>query len=408
LIWNPVLDGELADSARAILTDLTSALACEHADDDASLAFGRTGNALLFEHLARAEAAPRYAALASSQLVAAKASLTAADPNLGLYTGATGVAWMLAQRGMASDYVERVDAAVERALAADPWRGPYGLREGLVGMGLYLFERREQPHVCACLERLVDRLHESATRQVSGLSWHTSPSWLSPRARAYFPRGHFDLGLEQGVPGVIALLAKLRHAGIARARCDAMLEGSVRWLLAQARIGEASFPSHIGPDVAAEPTRSAWCYGDPGVAAALMSAARHAGHDKWAAEAERIALTACRRPLEHTGVVDASVCHGAAGLALIYHRFFHVTGNPAFREAARAWYARVLAMRTPGDGVAGFMAWSPNRAGVREWRAERGLLTGAIGVALCLHAGLSDVEPAWDRMLMLDLMPPAA
>jgi hypothetical protein len=93
---------------------------------------------------------------------------------------------------------------------------------------------------------------------------------------------------------------------------------------------------------------------------------------------------------------------------LIYHRFFHVTGNPAFREAARAWYARVLAMRTPGDGVAGFMAWCPNRAGVREWRAERGLLTGAIGVALCLHAGLSDVEPAWDRMLMLDLMPPAA
>ena len=407
MIWNPVLDGELADSARAILTDLTSELAREHAHDDASLAFGRTGSALLFDHLARADSVPSFGALASSQLMAAKSSLMAADPNLGLYTGVTGVAWMVQQRCGDTQYVARVDAALEASLEKDPWRGPFGLSEGLVGMGLYWLERREEPRVRACLERLVECLEQSAAREVSGISWQTSPSWLSARARARFPRGHFNLGLEQGVPGVIALLAKLRQAGIARARCDALLEASVRWLLAQARVGEASFPSHVGPELPSEPTRSAWCYGDPGVAVALMAAARCVGNAKWEAEAERIALTACRRPLEHTGVVDASVCHGAAGLALIFQRFFHATGNPAFRVAAREWYARVLEMRTPGDGVAGYLSWSPNGAGVREWRAERALLTGAVGVALCLHAGLSEVEPKWDRMLMLDLNPPS-
>jgi lantibiotic modifying enzyme len=412
LIWNPVLDGELAQSARAILTDLTAELArAPAADGDASLANGSAGAGLLFDHLARADGSSSFDALATSQLMAAKAALPTADPKLGLYAGVTGVAWALEHTGRtsgASDFLGRVNAALQAAIAHDPWRGPFSLDDGLVGMGVYLFERRDQPQIRACLERLVDRLDENATREVAGISWHTSPRWLSPRERACSPRGHFDLGLAHGVPGVIALLAKLHHADIARARCDALLAGAVRWLLAQARIGEASFPSHVGPELAAEPTRSAWCYGDPGVAAALLMAARHVDNREWEAEAERIALTACRRPLEHTGVIDASICHGASGLGLIYQRLFHATGNPAFRDAARDWYARAMAMRTPGDGVAGYLAWSPNAAGVREWRAERALLSGAIGVALALHAGLSNAEPRWDRMLLLDLDPAAS
>lgn len=51
-----------------------------------------------------------------------------------------------------------------------------------------------------------------------------------------------------------------------------LLEQAVAWLLAQRLPGfeDSSYASWLCADRPPEPTRSAWCYGDPGVAAALL------------------------------------------------------------------------------------------------------------------------------------------
>jgi hypothetical protein len=81
---------------------------------------------------------------------------------------------------------------------------------------------------------------------------------------------------------------------------------------------------------------------------------------------------------------------------------FQATGEPRLAEAARYWFEQTLAMRRPGRGIGGYEAWEPD--GARS--ADRGLLTGATGIALALLAATTDIEPLWYRMLMASIPPP--
>jgi hypothetical protein len=81
-------------------------------------------------------------------------------------------------------------------------------------------------------------------------------------------------------------------------------------------------------------------------------------------------------------VRDAALCHGASGLAHVYARWFHATGERVFRDAARIWIARALAMPRP---------------------IEPCLLEGAVGLGLALLAALGGEVPRWDRLMLCDL-----
>ena len=105
------------------------------------------------------------------------------------------------------------------------------------------------------------------------------------------------------------------------------------------------------------------------------------------------------------------VCHGAAGLAHLWNRFYQASGDPRFLDAARGWFERTLAMRRPGEGIAGFTARrlrAPGVDGAMDEQAAPELLDGALGGALALLAGLGGDEPGWDRLLLCDLPVAAA
>jgi hypothetical protein len=244
---------------------------------------------------------------------------------------------------------------------------------------------------------VVDRLAETAERQGNGVTWWTDPAWVAPETRAEFPRGYYNVGLAHGVPGVIGLLGRVCAAGVARDKARSLLDGAVRWLLDQD--GPESFPCWAAPGAAGDTARLAWCYGDPGVAAALLGAARCVGESAWESAALAIARRAAQRPYEEAGIKDAGLCHGSAGVAHLFNRMFHATGEPRLAEAARSWFEQTLAMRRPGRGIGGYEAWEPDGAG----SADRGLLTGATGIALALLAATTYIEPLWDRMLLVSI-----
>jgi lantibiotic modifying enzyme len=407
--WQPLLQGGLKEHAEDAVHAIVGDLSAPGRDiaENPSLAGGISGLALLHCYLAQSQRGPDHAALAGRHLHRAITAVADSPTCAALYSGLTGVGWALAHlQGRLPDLDGEDDlAAIDKALLShldqSPWRDDYDLIGGLVGFGVYGSERLPRPAALACLECVAERLAETAEHRAEGITWWTNPAWLPAEARARYPQGYYNLGLAHGVPGVIALLGQVSSVAAARAR--PLLDGAVRWLLAQQLPG--GYPHWVGPEGTDRPGRLAWCYGDPGVAAALLLAARCVGEPAWEREARAVARRAAGRPPDQAGVMDAGLCHGAAGLGHLFNRLFQATGDPSFAEAARAWFERALLMRRPGRGVGGYEAWQPGDDGAPAWVADPGLLTGSVGIALALLAATTAIEPAWDRMLLVAIPP---
>jgi len=418
--WRPLLGGALADRALDAVRSVGKVLAgplpdwgpLEGAPEarggrrPASLAGGTAGVALLFAYLAEAGVDPDGFEMASELLDESAETLATVVTDPSFYGGFSGVAWAVAHitnpADDPDDPVVEVDQELLSHLDASPWRGDYDLVSGLVGFGVYALERLPRPGAVKTLRRIVDHLESTAERADGGLTWRTSPHLLGARQRDDCPDGHFNLGLAHGVPGVVALLGLVSGAGVSAEKARRILDGAVTWLLRQKRSDEGSRFSHwVVPGVVAGDCRSAWCYGDPGVAAALFLAARSVGEPVWEREAVEIALHAGRRRPEAAGVLDAGLCHGASGLGHLFNRMWQGTGNEDLRRAATFWLERALGMRQPGAGLAGFTsAWRDDDGTLRKVQ-DPGLLSGVAGIALALLAAVTPVEPEWDRFLLL-------
>lgn len=408
--WQPILGNELQGRALEATKEIAAELAgLNLPDQDASLAGGSAGIALLYGYLALTHSKPAYEEKTVQFLEAATNSLESEPMSASLYGGFSGIAWACIhlQKRLemdTGDFTE-IDRALNRSVSISPWRGDYDLIVGLVGLGVYALERLPHPAARQCLKKVIDRLGEIAEENADGITWFTSPDLLPKWQRDLCPRGYYNLGLAHGVPGVIALLAHTYSAGIQRRKTKRLLQGAVKWILQNKLTKDEGsyFSAWAGSGVEQTPCRSAWCYGDPGIAAALLCAARLVGERTWEEEAMKIMLHAAQRPPDEAGVKDAGLCHGSAGLGHIFNRVFQATGHPKFKKAAQFWFQRTLELRTPGKGIAGYQVHWPEQDGTVAWKADPGILTGAAGIALALLAAVTPVEPEWDRMLLVDI-----
>ena len=268
---------------------------------------------------------------------------------------------------------------------------------------MYALERLPDPAAVAILDAVVERLDERARPLDGGLAWESPWERRTLSAeRGRDPEGAYNVGVAHGVPGVAGLLAGALHAGAGAQRILPLLEGAVEWTLAQQRDeGAASrFPYWMTPGVeTSSDGRTAWCYGDAGVAAVLDNAGRVAGVPRWRAAARAVALEAAERTAEQAGVHDASLCHGSAGLAHIFGRLHESTGEPAWRPPPSAGFEWTIDACRTDDGD--FEVRWATAAG--DERRDRSFLTGETGVALALLAAATPVAPDWDRLLLLSL-----
>jgi lantibiotic modifying enzyme len=409
--WRPLLEGELAARADDAVRAIADALPSQAEGAGFSVGGGTAGQALFYGYLAKCgDAAPaRHAGQADQFLEHAVEALATNPTGPALFGGFTGVAWIAEHLGEPDADGDDMNGEVDEtilAMLAD-WDGHYDLISGLAGFGVYALERVPRPSAVRCLEAIVDRLHETAERLGEEMTWFTFPEMLPPRHREMYPGGYHNLGVAHGVPAVIALLADTCRLGIRSERVRVLLDGAVRWVLSQqvAGRGGARFPTVILPNGEAPPARLAWCYGDPGVAATLLYAARAVGNEEWERAALDIAIHAATTAPEDAGIRDAGLCHGALGLAHMYNRIYQAGGGELFADAARSWYRQGLDMRRPERGIAGFESWELGWDMQMSWRTDPGFMTGAAGVGLALLAGLTSVEPSWDRLLMVAIPP---
>lgn len=414
----------LARRVDEALDDIAEALArpasvgFEPPDD---LSRGPAGAALFFLYLDQARPGQGYDVQALAYLETAIESTAEAMSSPALYTGFTGVAWTLEHltgRLLEPPEPGELDAGAEVARALTgylrrlPRSDDYDFFGGLAGLGVWALERGPRSGAAEVADGVVRHLGERAERRAGGIAWHSSPEHLIPAARAAYPRGCYRPGVAHGVAGVIGVLGEMRAAGLDAGPARELLTGAVEWLLGQ-RLppgAGARFPGAVAPGAEPSPGRLTWCRGDVGIALALLVAARAAGEPEWERQALGIAREAAARPRDQEEIRDGGLCHGAAGLAHLYNRLFHATGDPLFKAEAVAWIERLLAGRRPGQGVAGWLSWQV----IREvsqledqfgWLPMPGFLTGAAGIGLALLGAVSPVEPAWDRLLLCSVPP---
>lgn len=425
--WKPLLRSSAADAALASIEEIADTLQAETenirqkaaaplATPNYNSAFqlgeGAAGIALFFAYLHHTGLRAGAREAASEYLNIAIEALASQPMNPSLYSGFTGIGWaarhiMELMGETAGELTEELDTALETFVSQSPWKEDYDLISGLTGLGIYCLEQQGSPAAERALVQIVERLYEMAERSDSEACWFTRPELLVEDQRKSYPRGYYNLGLAHGVPGIIALLARSYAAGIARERSLELLEGAVRWLLRQRLPAErnSSFSGFIHPDQPADECRLAWCYGDGGVAAALMLAGRRTGNKKLEDEALAMARKSAHRDPESCGVRDVCFCHGSAGLAHIFNRFYQATRDETFADTARYWIDKTLQFREPGTGAAGYSVWTANDELDIVFLGRLGIIEGISGVGLTLLAATTGVEPAWDRIFQVDIPP---
>ena len=391
MTWEPILDGELAERAWVAIRELADALAtAETPPSDA---------ALIWTYLSSSLDDDKTTSATETALTNFARSIEAGIRGPALWGGLAGAGWIA--NHVADDvdaFLEVVDAALLEALSTEPWVYDYDLISGLVGMAVYFLDRTGDAATTG-LARIVEQLDATSERRDGGITWHTRPELLPEFQREASPQGYFNCGLAHGVPGCVAILAKIAARSDAPTAAARLADGAVTWLAAQIDKTTGTIPTVIdgGPS---HGSRDAWCYGIPGAAAALRIAGVYRGPvmdydtlDGW-----------LQRPFEKSGVVDTALCHGSVGLAHIANRFYQATGKQSHRDGAIRWYERALAMRKPGEPLAGFPQYAPPIGGKTvTWNPSSHLLDGAGGVALGLLAAVTPIEPEWDRLLLTDL-----
>ena len=384
----PLLSGALKDRALHLAGELTETLRPAPAADrrDASLSSGSAGLAVCNAQIAWTRRDRRAAGTALTRLEEAIDVLATEPLTSSLYSGFTGIAWAAetVDRLLGAEGEDRngdIDEALTSLLRRYPDQAPYDLVHGLTGLGVYALARWPRPAAAQCLLGVVEQLARRARHDRDGVYWWTPPTWKGPQRERYQPGG-VDLGVAHGMAGVIPFLARVHRVGLAQQTVRALLDGAVRWLLAHMvdTVSGPTVPCFVADDIEPGPARSAWCYGDPGAAVALLLAARDVGEPAWEAVATALAMGAANRPPDQSGVVDAGLCHGSAGLAHLFNRMYQMTSEPVLADAARFWVERTLeepACKGPG------------------------LLEGAAGVALALEAASTTAEPVWDQILLV-------
>jgi hypothetical protein len=406
--WQPVIvDPERRAAIAAVIVEIVAAVEAWRRDHPAS-PDENADYATLRIYTATDDTVPDPGDEAGQALAASVAGV-ADRQEPGLYGGVARIAFVVGHISAGDDAdtaCEIIEASLLRYLERPTEL--YDLISGLVGIAVPVLQRiadgRPSPSSEPLARTVLAQLERLARPMPHGLAWHTPPTLLPPWQREVAPDGYINLGLAHGIPGIIAILARYLAAGVEVARARTLLDGAVSYLRSVALPTPGSrYPAWLPMKRADAPNRVAWCYGDLGVAVALMSAASATGRDDWRAEALALAHGMAARAPEASQVIDTGLCHGAAGIAHLFNRIAQAAGDAELGRAADAWFGRTLAMRR-GEAIGGFPRGNP-AGGNLVWEPAADVLTGASGVALALHAAITPIEPAWDQILLADLSP---
>ncbi|HTJ11842.1 MAG TPA: lanthionine synthetase C family protein [Dinghuibacter sp.] len=366
---------------------------------DTSLYLGKAGR-LLFDFLYRKHRSHQSDGFGDEIQELAEQSIGEDKPFF--CGGVAGIQWLYAylhKEGFLDQtdwlFLCEGDAALGQMALAMLDRGNYDFLHGAVGIGHYLLYK-DQPWLEPYFQRFMEKLEALFGRSLDGLAIPR----FSFNTYAVVP-GEINLGLAHGLPSVLLFCAQCCRQGICVATARDIAVKLIRYMRQHVNADTRGnfFPNMTGAGEEDLTSRLAWCYGDLGAAYALFTAGRVFNDTSTESfSLDILTHSTQRRTHLQTGVNDACVCHGSAGVAHIYNRLWLATGQPVFREASTDWIRTTLGYATHPDGIAGYKTYD----GVgNSYTRNSGLLEGVSGIGAVLLGYLTG-DLGWDHCFMLN------
>lgn len=255
---------------------------------------------------------------------------------------------------------------------------------GSIGIGFYLLSRLNDKNAGEApeymLKKIILHLEKTKKQLFNSIYWRLNEKDQNKQ---------YNISLSHGSASVMLLLAKMSTCisdDPYNSMIKNMLEGNINYMLSQEQDPEKyksyfpTFPKET--DSTNSMSRLAWCYGDPGIGMALKQTAEILNDKELYSHSVDILLhSAERRNDSHNHVFDAELCHGAAGLSLIFGKLYSDTKNKIFEDASIYWTNRMLQMSVINNGVITFPTFTYKNP---QWDIRYGILDGLSGIGLLL------------------------
>jgi len=266
---------------------------------------------------------------------------------------------------------------------------------GALGVGLYFVKKASN---IDSIQKLIDFLYKESEKDLENqiFKWESEIEIETKNIQVY------NLSISHGISSIIIFLSRLIKIGMCDVKILKMLTASVNYVLSQ-KIDYTKFGSFfpnfiiISSPQSISQSRLAWCYGDLGIGIAIWQAGNVVDNKEWKEKGLEVLLQSTkRRTFTESLVRDAGICHGSAGIAMIYRRMYLETKNEEFKEASQFWINQTLNYSSFEDGVAGYKFFLQNKLD-----CDYSFLMGISGIGLVLISFLTEDMQTWDEMLLL-------
>lgn len=263
--------------------------------------------------------------------------------SVGLFGGISGMAYVFKYLSDIEDrYVkisevfdQKVQEQLEATLknidkAGGEHSSVYDLIGGLTGLCNYLLLSAKYDNKSYALLRDVLDLFKFWSNIEKSLGFHTSSlnsTGYEKSTDEKYNSVSLNLGLAHGIAGPLSLLSFANNMGLTvpddkdtASNIFRMIEKSTWSSEYGLEVPGVYFPEVTVDRVEKHITRSAWCYGNPGVARAISLAGISFGEQEWVALSGDLAVSICNKPLEALQIEAPILCHGRLGTSLILKR----------------------------------------------------------------------------------------
>ncbi|MFR0638574.1 lanthionine synthetase LanC family protein [Arthrobacter sp. LS16] len=387
--------------------------------DGVTLANGHAGLATLFATLAAEPhwQGANYQAAAVEHMAAAMQATTN-DPITGndLYSGSSGLAFALnlcaeveprfsrardaarlaaLKHGMEEYSVQRADGVAPEDY--DVISGPSGYLGWLLNLPMDL-----SADAIDIVTDTMLKIFEEGPGDSLLPKWRILPELTLEEERLKIaPDGYTDMGLAHGIPGSMAALSLLPAPS---QRIKETVWQLAQWIISQrsSDMFGLNWPSIV--PVGEVPkgnqswkhSRTAWCYGSPGVLSALSLAQNRFPEFELGDLIAEGTHALASRVITTQQFSTPTLCHGSAGVAVVL-RYLQFEQKEALLEEALQSACEHLLSHVDEDAPFGVREVEPGNQRVDNPT----LLNGAAGVALGIHAVLSSKRQPWTRMMMI-------
>ncbi|HWY11723.1 MAG TPA: lanthionine synthetase LanC family protein [Bacteroidia bacterium] len=331
--------------------------------------------------------------------------------NSGIYyaDGLPGTLWYLSylknkklidiHPGFFTDFEKKIDECILNNIKTNQ----FDLFYGVIGCLLFYSEANILSQKKILQKEIVKHLKKSAiVINKNQIAW-----------QLYHPLGKkenndkssVNLGLSHGLPSIISCLLKFDTEF--DEEIYPLVKKSINYCLSyysSSLISSFPYDAKLFSKLDANEynSRLAWCYGDMGIACMLWNAGQRFNIKDWKKIAVAV-ITKCsnRKNAQEARIVDSGICHGSAGVAHIFHRFYLYTNDLKIKKAADFWIERTLAMAQFSDGPAGYKRMHVNELNQSVYLPDNGFLEGVSGIGLVLLGWLYPETIDWDRSLLI-------